>query len=253
MQKIHWLPISVFSFGLLLSVFSCTHSPLLPDDDFTPVDTTGNPIDTTGGDTTSSGTPCDPNIVYFNIQVLPILRSNCAKSGCHDEITHEDGVVLTSYENVMNTADVRPFNLNGSDLYEHITETDPDKRMPPPPNSALSSDQINLIAKWILEGAQNLECDPDAGQCNTSNVTYSGTIRPLIINTCQGCHSGSAPSAGINLTTYQGIATVANNGRLYGAISHTTGFVAMPYGGNKLSQCAIDKVKAWIDSGAPNN
>lgn len=236
-----------FALGGALLTESCQHDPTFVEIT-DPTDTTDNPIDTT-----NQGTPCDPNKIYFDLQILPILVSNCAMSGCHNDASHQDGVVLTSYQKVMQTADVRPFNLGDSELYEVITDNDPDKRMPPPPAARLSSDQISLISSWISQGAQNLSCDPGAGGCNTTNVTYSGRVRPVLQTSCIGCHSGSAPSGGINLSTHAGVAAVANNGKLFGAISHQSGFVAMPLGGQKMPQCTIDQLKAWIDAGAPNN
>lgn len=247
MKFSNWFILSVLGASIIIGAASCKHDGLSPlDDDDMMIDTIPN----TGG---GGGTPCDPNVVYFELEILPLLRSRCAFSGCHDAASAQDGVVLTSYERVMATADVRPNNLSGSDLYEVITEDDSDKRMPRPPNAPLSSDQINLIAQWILQGAQNLTCDANAGSCNTSNVTFAADVRPIIQNNCQGCHSGTAPAGGINFTTHGGIAAVAGNGRLFGAISHQAGFVAMPFGGSKLPQCSIDKIKVWIDAGAPNN
>jgi hypothetical protein len=79
---------------------SCKHEPLL-DDELLPADTT--PADTTPVDT---GVPCDPNVVYFNQQVLPILISNCSFNGCHDSVSHEEGVILMPYESVMATGGV---------------------------------------------------------------------------------------------------------------------------------------------------
>lgn len=249
MKRIFWSLVIIASIGLTFSTMSCQHDPIMPDGT-TPVDTTGNPIDTT----TQTGTPCNPDIVYFDLQVLPLLRSNCALSGCHDDITHEEGLKLTSYENVMQDDElVVAFNLNESKLYKAITETEQDERMPPAPANALNAEQINLISKWILQGAKDLSCDPDAGQCNTSNVTYSGVIVPLIQNTCIGCHSGTAPQGGINLSTYAGVKAVVNNGKLMGSINHNAGFIAMPYGGNKMPQCNIDKIQAWVNAGAPQN
>lgn len=243
------LALLLFSSGIVLSTTSCKHNPMIPvDDDIIIDDTTDVPDDTTG-----MGMPCDPEKVYFDLQILPLLRSNCAKSGCHDEASHEEGIVLTSYEKVMTTGEVTPYNLGDSEIYEKMTETDPDKRMPPPPDNPLNADQINLIAKWILQGAQNLTCDPDAGNCNTDNITFSATVKPVIDNSCRGCHSGAAPSGGISLTDYNGIKAIATNGKLYGAMSHQPGYVAMPFGGARLSQCTIDKIKAWIDAGSPNN
>ena len=163
------LVVGVVYFSFL---FSCVHEPVLPLDG-TPVDTTQNPIDTTIIDTLDeeiTGIPCSPDSVYFEKDILPILRSNCAKSGCHDVASHQDDVILDSYGNVMNSDIIKPFNLNGSDLYEVITETDPDKVMPQPPNQKLTTDQVALIAKWISQGAKNLTCNENAGQCDTTNV-----------------------------------------------------------------------------------
>jgi hypothetical protein len=90
--------------------------------------------------------------------------------------------------------------------------------------------------------------------CDTTNVTYSSTIRGLVNNYgCLGCHVGNNPSGGINLETYDNVKTVIDNGRLYGAITHSSGFKPMPDGAAKMNSCDINKVKAWIDAGAPNN
>jgi len=240
--------ILLFITGSMLTNYSCKHNGLGPLDD-DPIITDTIPNDTTG----TGGTPCDPNVVYFNLEILPILQSRCAFSGCHNEASAQKGVVLTTYEKVMQTAEVVPCNLGENDLYRAITDDDPEDRMPLAPNPALSQDQINLIAKWILQGAKNLECDANAGQCDTQNMSFASNIRPIIQNSCQGCHSGTAPSGGINLSTHNGVAAVANNGRLYGAVARQPGFVAMPFGGNQLPQCSIDKIKSWIDAGAPNN
>jgi len=133
------------------------------DDDMMPIDTMM--VDTIPVDTMPDGVPCDPQVIYFNQDVLPILNSNCAFSGCHDAASAEDGVILESYEDVIATADVEPFNLDDSEIYEVLVDDDLDDRMPPPPTAALSSDQIQIIAQWILQGGENLECDPALSDC----------------------------------------------------------------------------------------
>ena len=239
-----------------LFLFSCEHDPVYPIDP-SPGDTTENPLDTMVIDTSDgeiTGIPCSPDSVYFSKDILPLLRSNCAKSGCHDVASHQEDIILDSYTNVMNSDIVKPFNLNGSDLYEVITETDPDKVMPQPPNQKLSSEQIALISKWISQGAKELTCNENAGQCDTTNVTYSGYIAPLLAANCVGCHSGAFPSGSILLNTHASVQTVALNGRLIGAITWANGFVRMPQGATtKLSDCKINKIKAWINDGALNN
>ena len=253
-----FLSVIVCVIFFIVLVQACTHStvdPVDPGPDPDPIDTTGNPVDTTDNpiDTTDIGTPCDPDVVYFNMQILPILKSNCAKSGCHDAITQEEDIILDTYENVMGSDVIKPFDLDDSELFEKITENDHDDVMPPPPNQRLSGQQIGLIASWILQGAKNETCDENPTGCNTTNVTFAGFVSPLLMTNCVGCHSGGAPSGGVTLNTYDGVRAVAISGRLYGAISHAPGFQPMPRGSAKLPQCTIDKVKAWIDNGAQNN
>jgi uncharacterized membrane protein len=213
-----------------------------------------NPIDTTSKDTTVvAPVPCEDNIIYFEKDILPLLRSNCTFSGCHDAASAQDGVILESYASVIQTADVEAFNLEDSEIYEVLVDNDLDERMPPSPRSALDADKINLIAEWILQGAQDLTCDTNLGGCDTTQVSFSTFVKPLLDATCVGCHSGPGASGGINLSGYANTETVANSGKLFGAINHEMGFQAMPQGGNKLAQCDIDQIKAWIDAGAKNN
>lgn len=234
--------------GFVLIVFEgCKHSPLDPMIIEEPPDTTiVDPPDTT------THTPCDSNLVYFEAEILPILRSNCALSGCHDMVTAEDDVILTDYENVIATADVEPFNLSGSKIYEVLTEQDEDDRMPPPPQNRLDAEQIELIARWILQGAEDLFCSENS-PCDTSMVSYSGDIIPIVNTYCKGCHSGSAPSGNIDLSNYQGVKTQAISGKLVGVVTWSPGFVKMPQGGSQLPQCDQDKIMYWVSQGALNN
>lgn len=96
---------------------------------------------------------------------------------------------------------------------------------------------------------------PDSNVCDTTNVTYSTTVKGILQNnSCMTCHSGSAAAGGgIVLDTYTGVKTVAQNGGLYGAVTHSASFTPMPQSGGKLSNCDISKLKTWIDAGNPNN
>lgn len=92
------------------------------------------------------------------------------------------------------------------------------------------------------------------GACNTDNVTFSITVSGLLNSYgCLGCHTGPAPEGNVNLQGYANVKAMADNGRLYGAISHAPGYKPMPQGANKMNQCDITRIKAWIDAGAPNN
>lgn len=222
---------------------ACKREPVyfgeLPD----PTDSTANPTNTH---------PCSPDSIYFDQQILPLLRSNCAMTGCHDAASAEDGVILDSYNNVRNTGGIKINDPSDSKLYEAITETDLDDRMPPAPQPPLSVEQKALILKWIQQGAQNLQCDV---ACDTTNIRYSTVIQPLLNTKCVGCHTGSSASAGIVLSNYNDVKNLVDNQKLWGSINHQAGYKPMPYpaGGAKLPQCELDQIRIWIQSGAPNN
>lgn len=92
------------------------------------------------------------------------------------------------------------------------------------------------------------------GTCHTGNVTYSTTITGIINGyACLSCHSGTVPSGGFSLVGYDNVKAKVDDGRLLGAISHANGFAPMPQGLSKMTQCDINKVRSWIDAGAPNN
>jgi uncharacterized membrane protein len=233
--------IAIFLVSSLLLSYSCKHLPL-NDGIIIPVDPIGN-----GNNT---GSQCSPDTVYFVQQILPLMQSGCAVSGCHDAITHKEDLRLDSYSNIMATGGINVNNPTGSKIYRAMVKTD-EERMPPAPASPMNSSQLAVIAKWIGQGAKNNSCTESG--CDTTNVTYTNHIKPMVQNACQGCHSGAAPGGGIELSTYAGIKAVADNGKFYGSISHLSGYNAMPKNGNKLTDCQIKMVQIWINQGAPQN
>jgi len=192
-------------------------------------------------------TPCSPDTVYFQNTILPLVVSSCAMSGCHDAISHKEGLNLTTYAGIMKI--VNPGNPTRSSLYTIITTTNLGNVMPPPPYPRLSTTQADLIKKWIQQGAANNGC---TAACDTTAFTYSGTIKQIMASKCNGCHSGASASAGIDLTTYNGVKTVATNGRLMGSIQYKTGFVGMPVG-SRLPDCEVTQIQKWITAGTLNN
>jgi len=93
--------------------------------------------------------------------------------------------------------------------------------------------------------------------CDLTNVTFSQTIKPILQTACLSCHSNSAAGGGegggIKLETHADVLTVVQNGKLMGAVTHASGFVPMPDGGGKLSDCEISQLQKWIDNQTPNN
>ncbi len=249
-QFIFWVVLITISGYFMLQNTGCTHEPIFTDP-IDPIDTIGNPIDTFPIDTTDF-VPCDDHVVYFEYDVLPILISNCSVPGCHDDATHEKDIILTSYAKVMSTGKVKPYDLYDSDIYEVITEGDEDKWMPPSPRVRLNQQQIDVIATWISQGAQNLTCDLDP-VCNITNVSFAQTVYPIIERNCRGCHSGPAPSGSISLENYTAIRSVAQSGKLYGVTARLPGFIPMPRNRGPLQSCEVAQIKSWIDAGMQEN
>ncbi len=92
--------------------------------------------------------------------------------------------------------------------------------------------------------------------CDTTSVSFTDDIVPIFTASCLGCHSlAAAPFAGANiiLEGYDNVLVQITNQRLVGSIEHASNFSPMPKGGAKLPACEIDKIKAWVNNGAPNN
>lgn len=191
---------------------------------------------------------CSTDTVYFQNKVLPLINSSCAMSGCHDAITHEDGVNLSSYAKILSTGGVKPGNPASSKLYTVLNKSGGD-RMPPAPAAPFTAAQKDIIYKWILQGAKNNACN----DCDTTVITYSAAVSPIMNTYCKGCHNPTSLGGGIDVSTYTAVKTIASNGKLMGSITHATGFIAMPQGSNKLSDCRIKQVQKWITAGSLNN
>ncbi len=219
---------SVLVLILFAGMISCKHQPLVPlIDEHQP----------------ESSPECDSDTVYFMNEIFPLLQSSCAMSNCHDATTQEDGVNLTSYSAILNTADVNPFHADNSELYEVLIESDDEDRMPPSPANRMSPDNINLIRKWINQGARYNEC---VESCDTLNVTYEKQVVHVLNSHCVGCHSGTQAQAGIDLSKRQQVESLAQSGRLVGALRSQDGYKLMPPG-QALPECKIRTIEIWIN------
>lgn len=97
------------------------------------------------------------------------------------------------------------------------------------------------------------ELYPVAGDCDTSNVTYAGTIVPILESNCYICHGAGISLGSVTLEGYDNLVTYVNNGQFSGAINHEPGFVPMPQNAEQLSDCNLAMIDKWISDGAPNN
>lgn len=94
-----------------------------------------------------------------------------------------------------------------------------------------------------------------SGPCadTAGTVSYALKVVPLLRSQCYGCHTTTGGSGNVNMGTYTLDKIVAANGKLYGSISHASGFFAMPQGGAKMTACQQAMIKKWINTGILNN
>jgi hypothetical protein len=94
---------------------------------------------------------------------------------------------------------------------------------------------------------------PFGSICDSTNVTYTQTIAPIMSSNCNTCHNSAQALGGVITDTYTGLSVVALNGQLWAGVNWSAGFSPMPKGGAQLSACDRAKIKKWINNGSPNN
>lgn len=218
-------------FAACATVFvACEHQPKIK---------LGNGGNNTPIDSTKNGNNCSPDTVYFVNEILPMITSNCAQAGCHDNITRAEGLVLNSYSGIK--SQVRPGNPNYSKLYREIINGNM------PPAGSMTQEQMDKIKKWIEQGALNNFCNSG---CDTTLFTYSGAITKIINTNCIACHN---TGSNVLLNSYTSVKALVDNSRLIGALKHQNGYQPMPSSNSFLSDCDMKKINKWIAAGALNN
>ncbi len=114
--------------------------------------------------------------------------------------------------------------------------------------------KLKWIASAVVVFLFSFSCTEDKikspASCDVTGVTFSKDVLPIIQKRCYSCHGNGQNQGGVNL---DGHAKISTSPKLYASIAHLPGAEPMPIGGSKLPQCEIDKIKAWLDAGAPNN
>jgi mono/diheme cytochrome c family protein len=97
--------------------------------------------------------------------------------------------------------------------------------------------------------------------CDSTNVSYSKTIKPILQNNCYRCHSAAnAPSLGggngldnyISLINWVDTTAGSDGGILLNDVKHIGNSMPKPPAA-KLGTCDIAKIAHWISEGAKEN
>ncbi len=109
-----------------------------------------------------SGEGKEDEILSFNTHIRPILSDKCFKCHGPDEKKRISGYRLDTEEGAfaMLKDQTGKYGIvaghpQKSDVFLRMTSTDPDYMMPPPEeNLALTKEEIEIIGKWIKQGAK---------------------------------------------------------------------------------------------------
>ena len=101
----------------------------------------------------------DTSAIEFGRQIRPILADNCF--ACHgpDENNREGGLRLDQKEGALAEADsgsqpIVPGDAEASEVFARLVTDDEDLRMPPSDsNKAIAPEQVELVRRWIEQGA----------------------------------------------------------------------------------------------------
>lgn len=87
-------------------------------------------------------------------------------------------------------------------------------------------------------------------------VTYSNQVKTIIETDCFLCHAPDVyktKASRNKIFDYENLKKHAESGVLVGSITHSTGYIAMPYKKRiKIDSCNIELIKKWVKTGMKN-
>lgn len=90
--------------------------------------------------------------------------------------------------------------------------------------------------------------------CDTpEEVTYEAQIKTVIEAKCFLCHAPEVyktKASRVKIHDFESLKAMGASGQLVGSISHSEGYIAMPYRKKeKIDSCAIELIKYWVTTG----
>lgn len=214
--------------------------------------------------------------VSFEEQIAPILNEKCVS--CHGGQRSSANLKLDTFANMRKGGRsgllLVPRNPNASLLARKLIA--PDKQRMPKNEPALDREQIQLIARWIAEGAVfdgTKETDPIGASVKakknpvkvvmaTGNekVSFMKDIAPWMLDYCMRCHSGNNPRSGFSVMTFEDILRGGDTGevvipgkpkdsRLWHLVVKQDP-IKMPQGQALLKREMAQDLETWISEGA---
>ncbi len=91
--------------------------------------------------------------------------------------------------------------------------------------------------------------EPKKADCGTAAYTYAANIKPILNESCNGCHGPAKKRGGLDFTIDEVLYGEARSGKLVCVVQQNKGCEAMPQYNPKLSDDKIKMIECWVNSG----
>lgn len=140
--------------------------------------------------------------VRFASELQPILREKC--SACHGEEKKKGGLSLASLDSLARGGESGAVVVAGKPDESRLLELVADGEMPPE-GEGLSAAQIDLLRRWIEDGAEIRKVQRQPA------ITQHRVV-PLMLLRCTACHGGRRREADLDLRTKAGMLAGGKSG-----------------------------------------
>ncbi|MGH7135388.1 MAG: DUF1549 domain-containing protein, partial [Pirellulales bacterium] len=139
-------------------------------------------------------TPSSPSVSY-EAQIAPLFRAKCLR--CHGAEGRKADLDLRTTVSLLKGGEsgkvIVPGKPDESLLYEKLHAGE----MPPDEKDRLSEAQVEVVRRWIADGAKLTE-DSSAAAADTASITQHDVL-PILLRRCSPCHGRNRQEAGLDL------------------------------------------------------
>ena len=134
--------------------------------------------------------------VVFETQVQPIFKAKCVR--CHGETKRNAGLSLATSAALLKGGESGEVIVAGKPEESLLYEMIEDLQMPPQGNPELTRTEVELIGRWIKEGAKL------AVPTKEPAITHQQIV-PLMLLRCAPCHGGRRREADLDVRTKESL------------------------------------------------
>ena len=135
----------------------------------------------------------------FETHIYPLFEANCLS--CHGASQPQRDLDLTTHESTLQGGKSGPALVPGSPLESLLLEKLNSGAMPLG-GDRLSDDQIDLVRRWIEDGARRVEREAETAAVASAEVVAGHETVTTILNVkCLLCHGRRNQEGGLNLQT----------------------------------------------------